>query len=70
MSEFEPLRVIAASATIHNPAQHLETLTGLPFQVVDDRYSGSPGPSSPCSTSSAVVLTTRAGVICRRRCGR
>ena len=42
MSQFEPLRVIAASATIHNPAQHLETLTGLPFQVVDDRYNGSP----------------------------
>ena len=42
MSQFEPLRVIAASATIHNPAQHLETLTGLFFQVVDDRYNGSP----------------------------
>ena len=42
MPQFEPLRVIAASATIHNPAQHLETLTGLPFQVVDDRYNGSP----------------------------
>ena len=42
MAEFQPLRVIAASATIHNPAQHLETLTGLPFQVVDERYNGSP----------------------------
>ena len=42
MSQFEPLHVVAASATIHNPAQHLETLTGLPFQVVDDRYNGSP----------------------------
>ena len=42
MSQFEPLRVIAASATIHNPAQHLEMLTGVPFQVVDDRYNGSP----------------------------
>ena len=42
MAQFEPLRVIAASATIHNPAQHLETLTGLPFQVVDDGYNGSP----------------------------
>ena len=42
MAQFKPLRVIAASATIHNPAQHLETLTGLPFQVVDDRYNGSP----------------------------
>ena len=42
MAQFEPLRVVAASATIHNPAQHLETLTGLPFQVVDDRYNGSP----------------------------
>ncbi len=42
MAQFEPLRIIAASATIHNPAQHLETLTGLPFQVVDDRYDGSP----------------------------
>ena len=42
MAQFEPLRMIAASATIHNPAQHLETLTGLPFQVVDDHYDGSP----------------------------
>ena len=42
MAQFEPLRMIAASATIHNPAHHLETLTGLPFQVVDDRYDGSP----------------------------
>ena len=42
MAQFEPLRFIAASATIHNPAQHLETLTGRPFQVVDDRYNGSP----------------------------
>ena len=42
MAQFEPLRVIAASATIHNPAQHLETLTGLAFQLVNDRYNGSP----------------------------
>ena len=42
MSRFDPLRVIAASATIHNPALHLETLTGLSFQVVDDQYNGSP----------------------------
>ena len=42
MAEFSALRVIAASATIHNPSLHLETLTGLPFQVVDDRYNGSP----------------------------
>ena len=42
MAQFEPLRMIAASATIHNPAQHLETLAGMPFQVVDDRYDGSP----------------------------
>ena len=42
MAQFEPLRIIAASATIHNPARHLETLTGLPFQVVDDGYNGSP----------------------------
>ena len=32
MAQFEPLRVIAASATIHNPAQHLEMLASLPFQ--------------------------------------
>ena len=32
MAQFEPLRVIAASATIHNPVQHLEMLAGLPFQ--------------------------------------
>lgn len=42
MARFEPPRVIAASATIHNPAQHLETLTGLAFQLVNDRYNGSP----------------------------
>ncbi len=42
MAQLEPLRVIAASATIHNPAQHLETLTGLAFQLVNDRYNGSP----------------------------
>ena len=42
MAQFESLRIIAASATIHNAAQHLETLTGLPFKVVDDRYNGSP----------------------------
>ena len=41
MAQFEPLRVIAASATIHNPAQHLKTLTGLAFQLVKDRYNGS-----------------------------
>ena len=42
MAQFEPLRVIAASSTTHNLAQHLETLAGLPFQVVEDRYNGSP----------------------------
>ena len=42
MAQFEALRVIAASATMHNLAQHLETLTGLRFQVVEDRYNGSP----------------------------
>ena len=70
MAEFEPLRMIAASATIHNPAQHLETLTGLPFQVVDDRYDGSPRAQLTVRTLSAGIPTTRAGGTCRQRCGR
>ena len=70
MAQFEPLRIIAASATIHNPAQHLETLTGLPFRWWTTATTAVPAPSSPCSTSSAASPTTRAGGICRQRCGR
>jgi DEAD/DEAH box helicase domain-containing protein len=38
----EPLRVVAASATISNPANHLSALTGLQFETVDDSSDGSP----------------------------
>ena len=41
ISRFDPLRVTTASATVHNLAKHLETLTGLLFHVVYDRYNGS-----------------------------
>ena len=34
--------VMAASATIRNPADHLRALTGLDFVVVDEREDGSP----------------------------
>lgn len=34
--------VIAASATIRNPAEHLRALTGLDFATVDGREDGSP----------------------------
>ena len=36
------IKYIAASATIENPAQHLELLTGLKFHVIDSEYDGSP----------------------------
>jgi DEAD/DEAH box helicase domain-containing protein len=40
--EAMPLRVVAASATISNPAEHLLALTGLEFEVVDEKCDGSP----------------------------
>jgi DEAD/DEAH box helicase domain-containing protein len=41
-SDPEPFRIIAASATIANPAQHLADLTGVPFESVDESSDGSP----------------------------
>ena len=38
----EPPRIIAATATIQEPAEHLEKLTGLPFTVISDEQNGSP----------------------------
>ena len=40
--EFSPLRVVAASATISNPSEHLRALTGLDFVAVDKTSDGSP----------------------------
>ena len=37
-----PFGVIAASATIANPRQHLHRLTGLDFTVIDEAQDGSP----------------------------
>lgn len=72
MAEFKPLRVIAASATIHNPAQ---PSTSRPSPACPSRWwttatTAAPGRSSPCNTSSDASPTTRAGGTCRRRCGR
>ena len=36
------LQVIAATATIDEPAQHLERITGLKFRVVDETKNGAP----------------------------
>lgn len=33
-------RFISASASIGNPAEHLKTLVGIPFQVVDESWNG------------------------------
>ena len=38
----EPPRIIAATATIQEPGEHLEKLTGLPFTVISDDQNGSP----------------------------
>jgi DEAD/DEAH box helicase domain-containing protein len=40
--EPEPLRVVAASATISNPADHLYALTGLRFEEIGETSDGSP----------------------------
>lgn len=37
-----PLQFLALSATIIDPAQHLEALTGQPFAVIDERENGAP----------------------------
>ena len=36
------LQVIAATATIENPAEHMENLTGVQFRVVDESSNGAP----------------------------
>ncbi|MDT0506922.1 DEAD/DEAH box helicase [Novosphingobium sp. MMS21-SN21R] len=36
------MQFIAASATIANPAAHLERLTGLPFEVIGEEHNGAP----------------------------
>ena len=38
----EHLRVVAASATIANPSQHLAELTGMQFEAIDGTADGSP----------------------------
>ena len=40
--EPEPLRVVASSATISNPAEHLNALTGLQFESINEASNGSP----------------------------
>lgn len=41
-ARMSPLQLVAATATISNPAQHLERLTGRQFSVVDEDSDGSP----------------------------
>jgi ATP-dependent helicase YprA (DUF1998 family) len=40
--EPEPLRVVASRATISNPAEHLNALTGLEFESINEASDGSP----------------------------
>jgi DEAD/DEAH box helicase domain-containing protein len=40
--EPEPLRVVAASATISNPVEHVGELTGMAFEAIDETLDGSP----------------------------
>ena len=42
MQPHRPIRIFAASATIANPAQHLQTITGQDFAVVDQSRNGAP----------------------------
>lgn len=41
-AENRPLQIIAATATIHDPAAHLEKLTGARFEVVGEPDNGAP----------------------------
>src|SRR5262245_13623595 len=41
-ADAEPLRVVAASATISNPVEHLAALTGMAFEAIDDTLDSSP----------------------------
>ena len=41
-ARMSPLQLVAATATISNPAAHLERLTGRTFSVVDEHSDGSP----------------------------
>ena len=36
----ESCRIVAATATISNPAQHLQSLTGLPFTEITEEHNG------------------------------
>ena len=36
------LQIVAATATIENPAEHLENLTGVAFSIVDESVDGAP----------------------------
>lgn len=38
----DEIQFIAASATIADPAAHLEQLTGLPFEVIGEEHNGAP----------------------------
>lgn len=38
----EPLRVVAASATISNPREHMAALTGMPFDAIEGDLDSSP----------------------------
>lgn len=38
----KPLQIIAATATIADPANHLQLLTGLAFSVIDEEENGAP----------------------------
>jgi DEAD/DEAH box helicase domain-containing protein len=42
-SDGRRLQIIAATATIHDPADHLEHLTGVKFSVVGEEDNGAPG---------------------------
>jgi DEAD/DEAH box helicase domain-containing protein len=47
------LQIIAATATIADPAEHLERLSGRPFVAIEDEQNGAPQQPRSCSTSLA-----------------
>lgn len=44
-----PLRLIASTATISNPAEHMKTLTGMDFESIDEIDDGSPHSERLCA---------------------
>ena len=66
MKRRTPFQVIAASATIHAPDEHLRDLTGMHYVTVDDSDNGSPRHNQSIVHLQATESRKGYGVVLRR----